>query len=60
LVKADFDYLEANNTFTGPEGQILTMKREGQDSSRIYQGSSEVCAACPLHSCYCQSVKGGA
>jgi hypothetical protein len=56
LVKADFNYQETDNTFTCPEGQILTMKRESQDGSRVYQGSSKVCAACPLHSRCCQSV----
>lgn len=56
MVKADFDYQEADNTFTYPEGQILTMKRESQDGSRVYQDSSKVCAACPLHSRCCQSV----
>ena len=60
LVKADFDYHEADNTFTCPEGQILTMKRESQDGSRVYQGASEVCADCPLHSRCCQSAKGEA
>jgi hypothetical protein len=60
LIKADFDYHETDNTFTCPEGQILTMKRESQDGSRVYQGSSEVCATCPLHSRCCQSVKGEA
>jgi transposase len=59
-VKADFNYHEADNTFTCPEGQILTMKRESQDGSRVYQGSSEVCADCPLHSRCCQSAKGEA
>jgi transposase len=60
LVKADFDYHEADNTFTCPEGQVLTMKRESQDGSRVYQGSSEVCDACPLQSRCCQSAKGEA
>jgi len=60
LVKADFDYHEADNTFTCPEGQVLTMKRESQDGSRVYQGSPEVCADCPLHSRCCQSAKGEA
>jgi len=60
LVKADFDYHEADNTFTCPEGQGLTMKRESQDGSRVYQGSSEVCANCPLQSRCCQSAKGEA
>ena len=58
LVKADFDFHEAVNTFTCPEGQVLTMKRESQDGSRVYQGSSEVCADCPLQSRCCQSAKG--
>jgi transposase len=60
LVKADFDYHEADNTFTCPEGQVLTMKRESQDGSRVYQGAPEVCADCPLHSRCCQSAKGEA
>ena len=60
LVKADFDYDEADNTFTCPEGQVLTMKRESQDGSRVYQGSSEVCTDCPLHNRCCQSEKGAA
>jgi hypothetical protein len=59
-VKADFDYHEADNTFICPEGQILTMKRESQDGDRVYQGSSEVCADCPLQSRCCQSAKGEA
>ena len=60
LVKADFDYHEADNTFTCPEGQVLTMKRESQDGSRVYQGAATVCADCPLHSRFCQSAKGEA
>ena len=60
LVKADFDYHEADNTFTCPEGQVLIMKRESQDGSRVYQGSPEVCADCPLQSRCCQSAKGKA
>ena len=36
------------------------MKRESQDGSRVYQGSSEVCADCPLQSRCCQSAKGEA
>jgi transposase len=60
LVKADFEYHEADNTFTCPEGQVLTMVRESQDGKRVYQGSSQVCADCPLHSRCCQSTKGEA
>jgi transposase len=60
LVKADFDYHEADNTFTCPEGQVLTMKRESQDGSRVYRGVATVCADCPLQSRCCQPVKGEA
>jgi transposase len=60
VVKADFEYQEADNTFTCPEGQILKMVRESQDGKRVYQGSSPVCADCPLHSRCCQSAKGEA
>jgi len=38
LFKAGFDYCEADNTFTCLEGQVLTMKRESSDGSRVYQG----------------------
>jgi len=60
VVKADFEYQEADNTFTCPEKQILNMVRESQDGKRVYQGSSQVCADCPLHSRCCQSAKGEA
>ena len=58
LVKAEFDYHEADNMFTWPEGQVLTMQREGQNGSRVYQGASEVCADCQRQSRCCQSAKG--
>jgi len=60
LVKADFEYHEADNIFICPQGQVLTMKRESHDGRRVYQGSSEVCAECPLQSRCCQSAKGEA
>jgi transposase len=60
LVKADFDYHEADNTLTCPGGQTLEMMRESQDGSRVYQGRDEVCAACVFHSRCCQSDKGHA
>jgi transposase len=60
LVKADFDYHEADNIFTCPGGQVLTMIRESHDGKRVYQGSSDVCADCPLQSRCCQSGKGNA
>ena len=42
------------------EGQVLTMKRESQDGSRVFQGSSEVCADSPLQSHCCPWAKSEA
>ena len=60
LVKADFDYNEEENTFTCPGGQILEMKRESEEGTRIYQGEAEVCANCAYQSRCCQSKNGNA
>ena len=60
MVKADFTYHEVDNTFTCSERQVLKMSRESQDGKRIYQGSAQACADCPLHSRCCQSIKGEA
>jgi hypothetical protein len=60
LVKADFDYREADNVFVCPNGQTLDMASESPDGTRVYQGSDEVCAACPLKDRCCQSTKGHA
>jgi transposase len=46
--------------YTCPEGQVLTMKRESQVGSLVYQGVATVCADCPLQSRCCQSAKGEA
>jgi len=60
LVKADFTYDEADNTFTCPGGQALPMISESKHGDRIYQGSAEACAICPFKSRCCQSEKGQA
>jgi transposase len=60
LAKADFDYNEEDNTFTCPGGQILEMKRESQDGTRIYQGEAGTCANCPYRDRCCQSKNGSA
>ena len=60
LVKADFEYHEAENTFTCPGGQTLAMISESKEGKRVYQGCDEICAACPFHSRCCQSEKGHA
>lgn len=60
LVKADFDYDEAENTFTCPGGQILEMKRESKDGTRMYQGDAQTCVTCPYQPRCCQSKNGKA
>lgn len=60
LVKADFSYDEATNTFTCPHGQTLTQISESKDGSRVYQGCADVCAECPLKPRCCQSATGQA
>jgi len=60
LIKADFDYHEADNIFICPNGQTLVMISESKDGSRVYQGRDEVCDACPLKRRCCQSDKGHA
>jgi len=60
LVKADFDYHEADNNFTCPGGQTLEMKCESKDGKRIYRGKVEACANCQYQSRCCQSRNGEA
>jgi transposase len=60
LVKADFDYHEADNNFTCPGGQTLEMKRESKDGKRLYQGKADVCAECLYQGRCCQSKNGEA
>jgi hypothetical protein len=60
VVKADFNYNEADNSFICPHGQTLPMISDSKDGSRVYQGSDDVCEACPLKSRCCQSEKGHA
>ena len=60
LVKADFDYDEATDTFACPGQQTLVVVRQGKEGSRTYQGDIETCNACPYKSRCCQSSKGEA
>lgn len=60
LVKADFSYDEATNSFTCPGGQVLSMISEAKDGSRVYQGRAGVCAKCPFKPRCCQSTMGQA
>jgi transposase len=60
LVKADFDYNEAENTFTCPGEQKLEMKRGLKNGTRIYQGDAETCANCEYQPRCCNSKNGNA
>ena len=60
LVKADFDYDEATNTFTCPGQQKLVVVKQGKDGSQTYQGDIEVCNGCVYKSRCCQSTIGEA
>ena len=60
LVKADFEYNEKENSFSCPGGQVLEMKRESKDGTRIYQGDAESCAACQYQPRCCRSRNGKA
>ncbi len=60
VVKADFNYNEADNSFICPHGQTLPMISDSKDGNRVYRGSDDVCEACPLKSRCCQSEKGHA
>ena len=60
LVKDDFIYDAASNTFSCPGGQILNMIRETQDGRRVFQGQDDDCANCIFKTRCCQSEKGHA
>ena len=60
VVKSDFEYDEADNSFNCPGGQTLIMISETSDGVRKYQGDSEVCTECPFKERCCQSTKGAA
>ena len=60
LVKADFNYDEATDTFTCPGQQKLGVVSQGKDGSRTYQGDIKVCNDCSYKSRCCQSTKGEA
>lgn len=60
LVKSDFEYNEADNTFTCPNGQVLEMIREDKNGRRIYQGDIKNCEGCAWRERCSQSGKGEA
>lgn len=60
LVKADFDYDEAQDCFHCPGGQPLIMRQEDKKGRRIYQGEAGVCVQCPYQKRCCKSQSGAA
>jgi len=60
LVKADFEYKEATDTFACPGEQILSLLKQGKDGKKVYQGEIEKCNTCLFKSRCCQSNKGEA
>jgi transposase len=58
--KSDFDYIEADNTFICPHGQVLEMKREDKNGRRLYQADAEKCSDCPFKTRCSRSKKGEA
>lgn len=60
LVKADFVYDEASDSFRCPAGAILRLKTRSKDGKRVYQGEAATCRACPYHDRCCRSQKGKA
>lgn len=60
LVKADFIYHEADDTFTCPSGQRLTGVRRSADGQQVYQAQAKGCAECLYYKRCCQSQKGEA
>jgi hypothetical protein len=60
LTKADFTYHEADNIFTCPGEQTLTLVRKSKEGAQVYQGSADVCAKCPYQTRCCESKKGEA
>ena len=60
LVKADFEYDEADDYFHCPGGQDLVLVRLKKPGKRLYQGDARVCAECPYQKRCCQSKTGEA
>lgn len=60
LVKADFDYDKAKDSFICPGEQELVLKRQSKDGKKTYQDDAVICTACVYKSRCCQSSKGEA
>ena len=60
LVKADFIYDEASDSFRCPADQILPLKTQGKEGKRVYQGDAATCRNCPYYQRCCRSKTGEA
>lgn len=60
IKKSDFTYDEENDCFICPQGQSLPLKTNGQDGTKIYRASMDVCSRCCYQDRCCQSRKGEA
>lgn len=60
LVKTDFIYDEASDSFRCPAGQTLLLKTQSKDGQRVYQGEADTCNTCRYHERCCQSKQGEA
>ena len=58
IKKADFEYDSERDCFTCPGGQILELKREGEDGKRVFQAQREACEGCAYRGRCCKSEKG--
>lgn len=45
--KDRFPYDAAQDTYTCPEGQVLTFRTATKEGARVYRGTGAVCRACP-------------
>ncbi|MGB1272329.1 MAG: transposase, partial [Endozoicomonas sp.] len=60
LVKADFVYDEASDSFRCPADQMLPLKTQNKAGQRLYQGEASICQSCPYYPRCCRSKKGEA
>jgi len=60
LVKADFVYDTASDSFRCPADQILALKTQNKAGKRVYQGEAATCQRCPYHKRCCRSQTGEA
>ncbi len=58
IKKTDFVYDEERDCFICPVGNLLNLKTESSDGTKVYRGEKEQCDACPYRARCCSSKKG--